>query len=132
MIAEVFRRIGTTSRRFIEFGVEDGLECNSAFLLLQGWRGAWIEGSDANAAKARAAFASYPVDVLGRYITVENADAMIAELARGGELDLISIDVDTIDYWLWRAIITTALRPRLVVIEYQRDLVAVRAEDCRT
>src|SRR5476651_691736 len=67
MIAEVFRRIGTTSRRFIEFGVEDGLECNSAFLLLQGWRGAWIEGSAANAAKARAAFAPYPVEVVNRY-----------------------------------------------------------------
>ena len=48
MVAEVFRRIGTTSRRFIEFGVQDGLECNSTFLLMRGWRGAWIEGSAAN------------------------------------------------------------------------------------
>ena len=37
MIAEVFRRIGAGSRRFIEFGVQTGLECNSAFLLVQGW-----------------------------------------------------------------------------------------------
>lgn len=116
MIAEVFRRIGTTSRRFIEFGVEDGLECNSAFLLLQGWQGAWIEGSAASAAKARAAFAGYPVEVVGRMITVENADSMITELARGQPLDLLSIDVDSIDYWLWRAI--TTVKPRLVVIEY--------------
>ncbi|MFI4951267.1 MAG: hypothetical protein ACHP7A_09565, partial [Caulobacterales bacterium] len=116
MIAEVFRRIGTTSRRFIEFGVEDGLECNSAFLLTQGWRGAWIEGSPANGAKARAGFAAYPVEVMERFVTVENADALIAELAKGEELDLLSIDVDSIDYWLWRAIVT--VRPRLVVIEY--------------
>jgi hypothetical protein len=116
MIAEVFRRIGTTSRRFVEFGVEDGLECNSTFLLTQGWCGAWIEGSDANAAKARAAFAAYPVEVVGRYVTAANADALIAGLANGEELDLLSIDVDTIDYWLWRAIVT--VKPRLVVIEY--------------
>jgi hypothetical protein len=116
MIAEVFRRIGTTSQRFIEFGVEDGLECNSAFLLMQGWRGAWIEGSDRNAVKARAAFGAYPVAIVGRYITVENADALIAELAKGEELDLLSIDVDSIDYWLWQAI--TTVKPRLVVIEY--------------
>src|ERR1700761_6439377 len=55
MIAEVFRRIGTTSKRFIEFGVQDGLECNSGFLLMQGWRGAWIEGAADNAARARTA-----------------------------------------------------------------------------
>jgi predicted O-methyltransferase YrrM len=116
MIAEVFRRIGTASRRFIEFGVEDGLECNSAFLLTQGWSGAWIEGSQENAAKARAAFAGYDIDVRNQYITVENADALIAELARGEELDLLSIDIDTIDYWIWQAIRT--VKPRLVVIEY--------------
>jgi len=116
MIAEVFRRIGTASRRFIEFGVEDGLECNSAFLLTQGWSGAWIEGSQANADKARAAFAAYQVEVVGRYITVDNADQMISELARGEELDLLSIDIDTIDYWIWQAIRT--VKPRLVVIEY--------------
>jgi len=116
MIAEVFRRIGTTSRRFVEFGVEAGLECNSAFLLLQGWRGAWIEGDGANAAKARAAFAPYPVEVVNRYITAENANALITELAHGEELDLLSIDVDSIDYWLWQAIRT--VKPRLVVIEY--------------
>ena len=116
MIDEVFRRIGTASRRFIEFGVQDGLECNSAYLLTQGWRGAWIEGSAANVAKARETFAAYPVEVVGRYVTVENADALIAELAKGEELDLLSIDVDSIDYWLWRAIVT--VKPRLVVIEY--------------
>lgn len=116
MIAEVFRRIGTASKRFIEFGVEDGLECNSAFLLTQGWSGAWIEGSQANAEKARAAFAAYQVEVVNRYITVENADQMIGGLAHGEELDLLSIDIDTIDYWIWQAIRT--VKPRLVVIEY--------------
>ncbi len=116
MIAEVFERIGTGSRRFVEFGVQDGLECNSAFLLMQGWSGAWIEGSAADAARAKAAFASYPVEVVNDFVTVENADALISLLAGGEELDLLSIDVDTIDYWLWKAIVS--VRPRLVVIEY--------------
>lgn len=116
MIAEVFRRIGTTSKRFIEFGVEDGLECNSAYLLTQGWSGAWIEGSAPQAARAAASFAPYQIEVVNKYITVENADALISELARSQELDLLSIDIDTIDYWIWQAIRT--VKPRLVVIEY--------------
>ena len=116
MIAEVFARIGAGSRRFVEFGVQDGLECNSTFLLMQGWSGAWIEGSGADAGRARTAFASYPVEVVNDFVTVENADALISRLAAGEELDLLSIDVDTIDYWLWKAIVSVS--PRLVVIEY--------------
>jgi hypothetical protein len=116
MIAEVFRRIGTSSRRFIEFGIEDGLECNSTFLLMQGWTGTWIEGSKQSADKARLAFASYPVQVLNQYITAANADELIAEIAGIGELDLLSIDTDTIDYWIWHAV--KKVKPRLVVIEY--------------
>jgi len=119
MIAEVFRRIGVITRRFIEFGVETGLECNSAFLLMQDWSGAWIEGSTENAAAARNNFKDYPVEVVNTYITVENADAMITRLAGGQELDFLSIDIDTIDYWIWRAVVT--VRPRLVVIEYNAN-----------
>lgn len=116
MIAEVFRRIGTASRSFIEFGIEDGLECNSTFLLLQGWSGAWIEGSADSADRARRAFASYPVQVLNQIVTATNADALITELAGNQRLDFLSIDTDTLDYWLWQAIKT--VKPRLVVIEY--------------
>lgn len=116
MIAEVFRRIGTMSRRFIEFGIQDGLECNSTFLLMQGWSGTWIEGSKNDAGKARASFAPYPVEVLNQYVTPDNADALITEIAQDQELDFLSIDTDTLDYWIWRAIKT--VRPRLVVIEY--------------
>lgn len=120
MIAEIFRRIGETSRRFVEFGVEDGLECNSAFLLLQGWTGAWIEGSPQSAERARSAFKDYAIEVVNSYITVQNADEMILRLSGGEELDLLSIDIDTIDYWIWDAIKTA--RPRVVVIEYNAAL----------
>lgn len=116
MIAEVFRRIGTTSKRFIEFGIQDGLECNSTFLLMQGWSGTWIEGWKEGAEKARTSFAAYPIKVLDQYVTTDNADALIAKLAESQELDFLSIDTDTLDYWIWRAIRT--VRPRLVVIEY--------------
>ena len=116
MIAEVFRRIGTVSRRFVEFGIEDGLECNSTFLLMQGWTGTWIEGAKENAAKARRAFRSYPVEVRNQFVTAANANALIAELGETGELDFLSIDTDTIDYWIWQAI--KSIKPRLVVIEY--------------
>src|ERR1700744_2589365 len=45
IIQEIFNRIGTTNKYFIEFGVEDGLECNTINLLYKKWSGIWIEGS---------------------------------------------------------------------------------------
>src|SRR5262249_47099250 len=44
IIAGIFRRTGTTNRVFVEFGAETGEENNCRFLLLQAWRGLWIEG----------------------------------------------------------------------------------------
>src|SRR4051794_30133259 len=45
MIQEIFKRIGTGPRTFIEFGVENGVQCNTVKLLLQGWRGLWLESA---------------------------------------------------------------------------------------
>src|ERR1700722_15157710 len=49
IIQEIFNRIGTTNKYFIEFGVEDGLECNTTNLLYKKWSGLWIEGSPEHA-----------------------------------------------------------------------------------
>ena len=49
MIAEIFRRIGVEHKTFVEFGVEDGLECNTLNLMLDGWRGLWMDGSASKA-----------------------------------------------------------------------------------
>src|ERR1041384_5411568 len=40
---EIFSRIGTTSKTFVEFGVGNGLENNTLTLLLKGCNGRWIE-----------------------------------------------------------------------------------------
>lgn len=48
IIQEIFRRIGTTDRKFIEFGTGNGLENNTAYLLCQGWSGLWLDGSMAD------------------------------------------------------------------------------------
>jgi hypothetical protein len=120
MIAEVFRRIGTSSKRFIEFGVEDGRECNSILLLLSGWTGAWIDGSKSNVESAQQLYCDYPIEVLNEFVTIENADALMTRLAAGKEPDLLSIDIDSNDYWVWDAI--TSIHPRLVIVEYNATL----------
>lgn len=124
LIDEALRRIGTSSRFFVEFGCGTGLENNTLSLLLQGWRGLWIEADPGNCARVRAEFRepleSGQLALIEERVTVENLEGL---LVRGGvpaEPDVLSIDVDGNDFWLWKALVR--YRPRLTVIEYNASL----------
>jgi len=124
IIQEIFRRIGTTNRVFVEFGVETGVECNSVKLLVEGWRGLWIEAGRVHASAIRQRFAPFVADgrltLLEEIVTAENIDALLAQAGTTGEIDLLAIDIDYNDYWVWKAI--TAVQPRVIVIEYNASL----------
>jgi hypothetical protein len=124
IIAEIFRRIGTTSRTFVEFGVETGVECNTAKLLVEGWRGLWIETNAASAGAILQNFAPFiearRLSVTESRVSAENINALIAQSGLSGEIDFLSIDIDYNDYWVWKAI--DVVNPRVVAIEYNATL----------
>ena len=49
----------------------------------------------------------------------ENIESIFEEMKVPAEFDLLSIDIDGNDYWLWKAI--TRFKPRVVVIEYNSN-----------
>ena len=60
IIEEIFNRIGTTNKFFVEFGIENGTECNTRHLLEdKGWQGLWIDGSFDNVMVARKRFPTF-------------------------------------------------------------------------
>lgn len=124
MIAEIFRRIGTANRIFFEFGVEDGLQNNSLLLLYQGWQGVWLEGVEGHVASIRQRFASVldngRLRVRNCYVNRDNINPILEEMGVPDDLDLMSIDVDSIDYYIFEAL--RAARPRVIVIEYNSKL----------
>jgi hypothetical protein len=124
IIQEIFRRIGIAHRTFIEFGVQNGAECNTAMLLLGGWRGLWIEQSAADVAQIRRTLAGFieerRLKLLEGRVTAENINKLFEQAGFVGEIDLLSIDIDYNDYWVWKAI--EIVKPRVVVIEYNATL----------
>jgi hypothetical protein len=117
IIAEIFRRIGTTNRFFVEFGVEDGAQCNTAQLALAGWSGLMIEADPHFHAQLVDRWTSFPMVRVARFfITAENVASIFADNGVPREFDMLSIDIDGNDYWVWRAL--SQYRPRLVIIEY--------------
>lgn len=119
IIAEIFKRIGTTDRFFIEFGISE-LENNSLALLIQDWKGVWIEADAKIVRNVKKRFSDLIHEQRLRIehanITCDNIEAIFQKLKVPGEFDLLSIDIDGNDYWVWKAIAN--YRPRVVVIEY--------------
>jgi len=120
ILAEIFKRIGTTNKKFLEFGVQDGLECNSHFLLHKGWEGLWLEGSSDFFKKIQNNFrkpiANKKLNILNAFIDKDNINDLISQGGMSGDIDLLSIDIDGNDYHVWKAI--SCINPRVVCIEY--------------
>ena len=90
------------------------------FLLIQGWTGIWLEGSEKKTSAARknlaALIASRRLEIHQEFITAATIDQKIATVAANREIDLLSIDLDGNDYYILEAI--QSISPRVIVAEY--------------
>jgi hypothetical protein len=120
IIEEIFNRIGVTNTFFVEFGSADGIETNSTYLLYKGWQGVWIDGSDQNIAHIKnacpTAIASGRLQAMSCFITAENIESLFQRANVPREFDLLSIDIDRNDYYVWEAV--KSYSPRVVIVEY--------------
>jgi len=107
VIEAIFAEIGTTNRYFVEFGCEEAVECNTAYLLTQGWQGLLMDyfGISKNPL----------ADVKKEFITAENINELFQKYNVPPHFDLCSIDIDGNDLYVWQALV---YRPRVMLIEY--------------
>ena len=56
------------------------------------------------------------VKIVNSFVTAENINKTLTDNYVRGEIDLLSIDIDGNDYWVWDSI--DIINPRVVVIEY--------------
>lgn len=127
LLLYLFSKIGVTNRTFVEIGVEDGKECNTANLSLNfGWQGMIVDASEERLKIGRAFYKERlgknfsKVKIVSSFVTAENINKLILDNGISGEIDLLSIDIDGNDYWVWKAI--NAINPRVVVTEYNASL----------
>lgn len=122
VIAEILRRIGPSQEPyFVEFGIERGVEGNCVALAdLFRWRGLFIEADADDFRHLELKYRPTPVDTLHSKVTAENIDSLLTAAGVPSEFDVLSIDVNGVDYWIWRAL--KRFRPRLVIIEFNSEL----------
>lgn len=127
LLLYIFSEIGTTNKTTIEFGIGNGKQCNSANLILNfGWQSLLIEGNKSGTEAADKYYNSHPstrnnqVKIVNAFITKDNINELFSSSGVTGEIDLLSVDIDGNDYWVWEAI--EVVQPRVVVIEYNASL----------
>lgn len=118
IIQEIFRRLKMEQGVFVEFGAESGRECNCARLAReQEWSGFFIEANLKSFEKLRSRYETRPhVKCAQAWITSSNIETLFSSLGVPREFELLSIDIDGNDYWVWKAI--NSYHPIVVVIEY--------------
>ena len=122
VVAEILRRIGTRTRWFVEFGAGTGNEgCCVALADIFGWSGLFIEADDGMFPKLETKYRPNDrVVTTHAAVTTGNVESLFAAAGVPADLDVLSIDIDGNDYWIWQAIVS--YRPALVVIEYNANL----------
>ena len=119
IIRHLVERVAIPRPLFVEFGVETYEESNTRFLMIdRNWAGLVIDGSAWNLDYIRRSpeYWLHNLKAVQAFVTAENIDGLLAEHGVTGEIGLLSIDVDGVDYWIWRAI--DAVSPAIVVMEY--------------
>jgi hypothetical protein len=115
--------VGTETRKTVEICAGDGVECNSANLIVtHGWTGLLVDGGDELVTKGRRFYEEgaeswyWPPVLLQSWVTRDNVNQLVSDAGFSGDIDVLTIDLDGVDYWIWDAL--DCVRSRIVIVEY--------------
>jgi hypothetical protein len=106
ILLTIFKKIGTINKFCVDFGAGDGVTCNSGFLVKhKKWNSLQMDLLTIGAPRVKT-----------ERINAENIESLFKKYQVPTEFDLLSIDIDFNDYWIWQAI--NQYSPRVVLLEY--------------
>ena len=114
--------IGMPNKTFIEIGADDGVNSNCAnFYFNFGFHGLFIDGNPKSIERGINFYAKHPHPWMYapqfscNKVTAENINSLIEKEGFSGDIDLLSIDIDGNDYYVWKAL--EQVKPNIVIIE---------------
>ena len=119
VIERIFELIPPTTTYAVEFGGGDGVTLSNVRNLIvnQGWSALMIDGDPGLVERCAEIYADVPAAKC-RYAWVYpgNVELLFEEQGVPKDLDLLVIDIDSNDWYVWRAI--HDFRPKVVQVEY--------------
>ena len=109
---EILRRIGLKESFFVEFGVGNGLENNTAILLASGWTGAWFGGENIAFSLDNSTKLSY------KKVWIKKSNIFDLYASASRDADVISLDLDGNDVYFVEELLKGGAEPKLFIVEY--------------
>lgn len=120
-ILDVLRsQLMSVNRYFIEIGASDGIENNSAWLVVaEKYSGIMVEGNLRLVERASRMVVGYSLGVECRnmFVTLENVQDLMS-LSLHKDPDIFSLDIDGNDYYIAKAVLDGGIRPKIFAVEY--------------
>jgi len=120
LIQYLIKNIKIENEIFIEFGVENYLESNTRFLMMNNnWKGFVMDGSEKNMAmlKSQAWFWRYSLKNKAVFITKDNINGLLSETGFKN-IGLLHIDLDGNDAHILAELDLQKLNPAIIIMEY--------------
>lgn len=137
IIQKIFETIRPTNKYCVEFGAWDGKYLSNCWNLIinNGWSGLFIEGNEAKFKDLLAIHGNNEnVSCVNKFVDFQgqnSLDNILASVNAPQDFDLLSIDVDGTDYFIWESL--NEFKPNVVVIEFNptipNDVIFVQAKD---
>ena len=124
VIDYLLQNLRERNRYFIEIGVKDGLECNTAWLAIaKKLSGLMIEANKKDCARAAMLYdqVNIGIECITAFVTKENVEGILKS-ALYRNPDVFSLDIDGNDYYIAEAIMESGFRPKIFVVEYNSAL----------
>lgn len=126
----IFALIGFRSRRSVDLGGAGIVASNSMNLILHhDFDALIVDGDERSIDRLSLHFEGHPSTrsrafrptCVSTWIDRESVAGIVEDAGFAGEIDLLSIDLDGVDYWILKAVLDV-VRPRVIVCEYQDHL----------
>lgn len=106
---KLFELFCPTSKYYVEFGGYDGylLSNTRYFREHEGWSGLLMDGNHEDLS----------INLQKEFITAENINELFEKYNVPYDLDLLSIDIDFNDFYVWKALDEKYL-PKVIIVEY--------------
>lgn len=102
---------------FLEIGCGNGLENNTHFLLLKGWRGVWVDADERNIDAIQERIPANPwLTVRLLSVNTDNCHTLLEDRTFKN-IDFLSLDIDGNDLQVLKKLLTLA-KPKVICVEY--------------
>lgn len=119
IIEWLIQQIPDIPRSFVEFGVENFGEANARFLLEnRGWKGLVLDGNETyiNGLRDTTLYWRHDLTAVSAFVTAENINQLIEDANFAGDLGILSVDIDGVDYWVLKAV--ECVNPAIIIAEF--------------